>query len=438
MPAETSPEPRRRAGAWRDGRWILSGLLVVQLAVFFQFSPRYDYVQVARRWGVLAIPPNFSDLVFIAAAGATLRAGGDPYQLNAFDPMKRPYNYPPLWLHLSWHTTVSPAVIAWLAVAMGAFALASFLWFLGPLSAGRGLLLGLLACSPPVLLAAQRANADLLMLGLVALGLGLLRRGHAVGYAGLVAATWLKLYPLFTLAVLWREPRARRWRVGSVVALAGLAAFAAYAGYLGRIFANTPTGGLHSYGARVAAFWAEFFLAGQGWAVDLTLLGRCCTLLAVAVAALALRLSLSPRGPESTSLDAGELDGFRAGAAVYVTTFLFSVSFDYRLLFLLLCVPLLCSLAASRTPGRGWGIAGLILIFGLMWPNGLFWKPLLLVKEAASWGLFFTLSYLLLRTFRNRNSKIENLSSSVPRSSRSSSRRPGSRRGSHPGSDTCR
>ena len=406
MPAETSPDPRPRAGGWRDGRWILVGLLLVQLAVFFQFSPRYDYLQVARRWGVLAIPPNFSDLYFIAAAGATLRAGGDPYQLNAFDPMKRPYNYPPLWLHLSWHTSVSPTVILWLALAMGAFGLGAFLCFLGPIYPGRGLLLGLLACSPPVLLAAQRANADILMFGVVALGLVLLRRGHSVaGYASLVAATWLKLYPLFTLVVLWREPRERLRRLGALVVLAGLLCFAAYAGYLGRIFANTPAGGLHSYGARVAAFWAEFFLAGQGWAVNLSLLGRCCTLLAIGVAALALRYSW--RRPLVATFVPAELDGFRAGAAVYLTTFLFSVSFDYRLLFLLLCVPLLCSLASSRATGRGWGVAALVLIFGLMWPNGLFWKPLLLVKEASSWGLYFTLTVLLFSTLRNRNSQIE-------------------------------
>ena len=402
MPADTSPDASPRPCGGRDGRWIIVVLLVTQLAVFFQFSPRYDYVQVAHRWGVLAIPPNFSDLVFIAAAGATHRAGGDPYQLNAFDPMKRPYNYPPLWLHLSWHTTVSPDVIRGLAIAMGAFGLGAFLWFLGPISRGRGLLLSLLACSPPVLLAAQRANADILMLGLVALGLVLLRRGHALGYAGLVAATWLKLYPLFTLAVLWREPRERLRRCGWLVALAALACFAAYAGYLGRIFANTPTGGLHSYGARVAAFWAEFFLAGQGWAVNLALLGRCCSLLAVAVGLLALRVGLRSSAPLPVPAESTEMDGFRAGAAVYLTTFLLSVSFDYRLLFLLLAVPLMCSLSAARAPGRGWGVAGLILVFALMWPNGLFWKPLLLVKEAASWGLFYVLAVLVVRTARPR------------------------------------
>jgi hypothetical protein len=37
-------------------------------------------------------------------------------------------------------------------------------------------------------------------------------------------------------------------------------------------------------------------------------------------------------------------------------------------------------------------------VFGIMWPNGLFWKPLLIVKEASSWALYFTLAVLLVRT----------------------------------------
>lgn len=399
MPAEPNSASRPRGWSWRDGRWIIVGLLLTQLAVFFQISPRLTLMQVAHRWGVLTIPPNFSDLYFIAAAGATHRAGGDPYAANTFDPLHRPYNYPPVWLYLSWHTTLSPAVIQLLAVAMGAFGTAAFLWFLGPIDRLRGILFGVLVCSPPVILSAQRANAEVLMLGLVALALGWLRGGYRpAAYASLVAATWLKLYPLVTLVVLLREPRDRLRRLAPVVLAAGALCLVVYAGYLGRIFANTPSGGLHSYGARVLAFWLGFFLPAYGWNVDQVLFGRICTFVAVFVGGLAVRCCRGCRPLPLASVLPAELDGFRAGAAVYLSTFLLSVSFDYRLLYLLLCVPLLVSLAASRAPGRAWGIAGIVLVFGTMWPNGLFWKPLLLVKEASSWALFFTLTVLLVRT----------------------------------------
>ena len=399
MPPDPTSATRPRPGIWRDGRWIVLVMLAAQLAGFFLRSPRLDYVQIAHRWGVLAIQPEFSDLYFIAGAGATYRAGGDPYKANTFDPLGRAYNYPPLWLHLSWHRTVSPDFIRMLALAMGVFGTVAFLAFLGPISGRRGLLLGVLACSPPVILAAQRANADILMVGLVALGLVLLRRGRrALGYAAFVAATWLKLYPLFALAVLLREPRERLRRVALIVITAAALCFVAYAGYLGRIFGNTPEGGLHSYGARVLAFWFAFFSPAYGWNVDRVLLGRVCSLLAVVVGLLAWRVARRSASLPPEANSSSQLDGFRAGAAVYVSTFLLSVSFDYRLLFLLLTVPWLASLAASRTADRRWGIAALVLVFGTMWTNGLFWKPLLLTKEASSWGLFFVLTVLLLRT----------------------------------------
>ncbi|MEO6876776.1 MAG: glycosyltransferase family 87 protein [Opitutaceae bacterium] len=398
MPASPNAADHPRAWSLRDGRWIILGPLLVQLTLFFQFSPGLNYVQVAHRWGVLTLRPPFSDLSFIAGAGATLRAGGNPYVVNAFDPLGRAYNYPPLWLYLSWHTTVSPGMILILAVAMGLFGLGAFVWYLGPVDWRRGLLLGALACSPPVVLAVQRANADILMLGLVALALVWLRQGRRVAaYACLVLATWLKLYPVFTLVVLLREPWNRLRRVGPIVVLAGGLCFAVYAGDLGYIFANTPVGGLHSYGARVLAFWGNFFLPSYGWNVNPVLLGRVCSLAAVTLALVACRIGYEKKLPLDSSLDS-ELDGFRVGAAVYVSTFLLSVSFDYRLLFLLLVFPLLFSLSTRRTPSCGWALAGLILIFGVMWPNGLFWKPLILVKEASSWALFFTLTVLLVRT----------------------------------------
>jgi hypothetical protein len=408
MPAEPNPAACPPPWSRRDGRWIIVGLLLAQLTLFFHFSPRLNVVQIAHRWGVLTMQPAFSDLYFIAGAAATHRSGGDPYAANTFDPLQRPYNYPPVWLYLPWPATLSPGVIQLLAVAMGVFGTGAFLWYLGAITRRRGVLLGVLVCSPPVLLAAQRANADILMLGLVALGLGLLRRGQSTaGYASLVAATWLKLYPVVTLVVLLREPRDRLRRLAPAVLFAGALCFVVYAGHLGRIFANTPAGGLHSYGARVLAFWCDFFLPAYGWTIDRVLLGRVCSLLAVAVGLLALRCGRRHRPLPADAANAGELDGFRAGAAVYVSTFLLSVSFDYRLLFLLLCVPLLISLASLRTPGRGWGVAGIAFVFGVMWPNGLFWKPLLIVKEASSWALFFTLAVLLVGTSNVRGKKEE-------------------------------
>jgi hypothetical protein len=146
------------------------------------------------------------------------------------------------------------------------------------------------------------------------------------------------------------------------------------------------------------AFWLAFFLPAYGWTVDRVVAGHVFSLLALVVCLVAFRLSRGRHPQPLERVTASELDGFRVGAAVYVSTFLLGVSFDYRLLFLLLAVPALISLAAAPTSGRAWGVTGLTLVFAVMWPNGLFWKPLLIVKEAGSWALFFTLAVLLVRT----------------------------------------
>ena len=400
MPLESdaSPSPRSHGQGWRDGRWVAVALLAVQLALFFQFSPQLNVVQVAHRWGVLTVQPDFSDLYVIAAAGAAHKAGDDPYTVNVRDPYQRPYNYPPVWLYL-WTSTPTAATVRLVALAMGAFSLAGLLLFVGPLDRHRGWLLGALLCSPPAILAVQRGNTDVLILGLIAFALVLLRRGQgAAGYAILTAATWLKLYPLAALVVLLREPRERLRRIGPAAITGATLAFVVYAGYLGKLFANTPAGGLHSYGSRVPAFWLAFFLPAYGWSIDRVLAGRIFALLAVLLGLLALRLCRGRTPLALATVSGTELDGFRAGAIIYFSTFLLGVSFDYRLVFLLLAVPALVSLAAGAAPGRSWGLAGLILVFATMWPNGIFWKPLLIVKETASWALFFTLTVLLVRT----------------------------------------
>ena len=58
------------------------------------------------------------------------------------------------------------------------------------------------------------------------------------------------------------------------------------------------------------------------------------------LAALALVALAAARQAE---LDERRLDAFWAGAAIYVGTYVFSSNFDYRLVFLLLCVPQLCA-----------------------------------------------------------------------------------------------
>lgn len=398
-PAEAGPRTQF------DGRWFVVGIVPLYMALFFAFSPGFSVVEVAQTWGIVTQRPLFSDAYVVPAAVKTLRAGGDPYVHNPFDPWQRRLNYPPVWLLVSPGST-APAAVKGVALAQTGLALAALLLVLGRLTPRQGLVTSLLGCSPPVLLGVERGNNDQLVFALVGFSLWILRRAADgrrawAGYAMIGAAALLKLYPLAGFAVLVRESGAKlRRHAGLALALA-LLGLAINAPYLAAISANTATGGLHSYGATVVGFWLEFFGPGYGWRVDRGTLDLTAQILALLVGAAAVRWGLRGSRAEP-AFPPGELDALRAGTAVYAGTFVLGSNFDYRLPFLFLCLPALFrGLGAGGTTRRDARLAMAFLALTL-WPNGVFWKPLLLVKLGASWGLLFTLIVFAARTLPTR------------------------------------
>lgn len=351
-----------------------------------------------RRVGVLAQERTFMDLYLFPGSRATLAQGGDPYTANPGDPWRRLYNYPRIWLGFM-RFPADAAVIGGIGLGLAALAAGTWAWYLGRLTAGQGLLAGLLFCSPAVMLGVERGNTDLIIFALLAAGaiLGPASSGARTWLArGLwFAAALLKLYPVLAWAAWCRRPWDRALRL---LVPAGLA-FAAYllvqAHEIRTGLSNTAAGWVLSYGVRVPAkamtqFWTYYRL-GQ---LDEAALGRVFTLAAVLLVLLGglvgrrWRLAVRP--------GAGHTLGFVAGASIYVGTFLAGNSFNYRLIFLLLTLPWLWR--AAMAPGAAGRTAVLLLVllpcslgFGYQvagW-GGFF------VKELADWGLAGGLTLLL-------------------------------------------
>jgi hypothetical protein len=394
-----------RPGAASDGRWLAVALLLIYYVILGATGPAAEMSGRWRRAGVYAHPTSFVDLQVFPAARATVAAGGELYGPSATDPLKRPYNYPRVWLTFMRF----PAGDDWLCAIGCTLALAAVVavvavW--GRLSLGEGFVGGLLLCSPAFQLGIERGNTDLAMLVLVAAGVWLAADDR---HRRTVAALWwtaavLKLYPVVALAA-WFGGSGRAWlrRVWLPLGL-----FAVYLALtwpdLRPVLRNTGGGWVQSYGSavlvgameQVQSFYGVNGMGDFPWAG----LSRW---LAVAGTGWMLvrgwgRAPGRPSAAPATAAARRALLGFRVGALVYVATFLAGSSFDYRQCFLLLALP---QLFAWRREGDRLAAVVLVALLLSLGVNYLLagW-PGIFLNETAGWLLLFALSSLLAGTWR--------------------------------------
>jgi hypothetical protein len=374
--------------------------LVVLLAAVGLFSVQFaltDYRMVWERWGVATMPLPFGDLRTVTGAGESLRAGHDPLVHNPGEAWDRPMNYPRAWLLLSrW---LEPGDTVWLAAVMIGLMLGGLVWVvprdIGPIE--MGLMLGLLF-SPAVLLCVERGNSDLAVFALTAAAVALVNRAwpawRLTGAAALSLAVVLKLYPACGLLLALRaRPRvAAGWLIGGSIAVVGYAWWIRHD--LGLIAAGTQQDPTLAYGLAVVRLLTAEYIgpAAASWA-------------AAAAGALVLAAAVggwwqSPAEDDPPRADAQALDAMRVGAGVYVGTFLVGMSFDYRLIFLLLAVPQLARWAPTpfRRGGRGGvrgDVRGWVAVVALAAALMAVWRVGVDLPVLAHWGLAVSLAWLL-------------------------------------------
>ena len=304
------------------------------------------------RWDRLGVPgvdtKSFGDMRSITSAWECARRGISVIYLNPCDPLKRPANYPRIWLapaSLGLGQGSTPVLGILVAIAFLVAAVAVL-----PQRAGflAGLVYGIVLCSPSVMLGVQRGNVDVLLFAVISSAALLFRtnRGRSVFSSGLVLlAAALKLFPIFAIGLLARQRRRTALiECGSVILI-----FVLYAivirGDIRAIRTAAPQQDGRSYGLNIVGSWISStsgLLSGNAWD----------GVLAAALIALALlvanRATLAPR---LSLLDEDrDLRLFWAGSAVYLFTYLLFRSWDYRLAFLLMTAPGLLLFARQRSP----------------------------------------------------------------------------------------
>ncbi len=320
--AITIIEPKRRRLAVSV---FAAGWLAIAAAVLlFGWTPT---------WAALTVPtdlPTFSDMRSVQGAIDAVHHGLNPQVANPADPWHRTMDYPMVWERIAedLHLDIEADYLAFeigLAVAFLA-AVAGMLWW-----APSGWLVAA-SFSSSILLLVERGNNDLAVFALVCLALAL---PLAVGLVLLFGAALLKLYPV----LCW--PALVRTRPTLVLAIVLAASFVLLMqDELGAIHKAQPLRAYLSYGS--ASFAYAFKVMGH-----VTVPGLLISAVLVAASLGVLPLFAGHiRFAQDERFEARRRF-FYAGAFVFLGTFVLGSNWDYRLVFLLFCVPLLATLEST-------------------------------------------------------------------------------------------
>jgi hypothetical protein len=357
------------------------GPFFLYLAAMVALVGCISYFGWTRTWSAIFIlqpSPAFLDMRSIQGAVISARQGLNPHMSNPNDPYRRVSNYPLIWVKIGEALNLPDesrfrqfcSLVILCFVGVSAYILYRFPSF------------GLLACllSTATLLGIVRANTDLIIYSLVFVFA--LAFPKTLSPVPILVATALKLYPVFSLVIFLIK---RQFLLFLLSLAATLAIFAYMWDELAIIWSiPLETGDSYlTYGFNSLAPY--FSLQGL----------RLVTLLCLAIFMMALYLKKMEGPHRHQQEDEFESSLFLAGASIYVGTFIVWANWDYRLMFLIFCIPFL---EARRFP-----FSGLLVVLIIVAMNDLVIHDSLgATGRAIMWfakiGIFVVLSaYLALR-----------------------------------------
>lgn len=315
---------------------VLAGVGLISLLFLL-----IGYENTWRLWNIPALMPPFFDLRLITGSAESYAAGYDPAYRNPFDPGRRLFNYPRIWYAiLALPIRLDDTILIGTLLVIAFFA--SILLFVKDIDRRSAAVMAAIIFSPAILLGVERANVDLLFFILLALALYIHQRSKIASFLVLMLSVIFKIFPIFSLAYFLEqnEKKSVRW------ALAGVGIFILYfLRYFKQmlyIFQSTQKGEELSYGTNVVAR-----RLAQQYLGHMDLVSLFFALLGIVVLLVALLGAFRNRGQLPVK-DGNHLMAFRAGAGIYIGTFLLGNNWDYRLIFLLFTLPQLVDWLQER------------------------------------------------------------------------------------------
>ena len=309
-------------------------LLVTIFLLFSKSCASYEgSTYIFRFFAVPVMEPCFADLRTITGGAESKKQGFDPMVKNPEDPWNRVMNYPRIWQYLYFFGINETHTIPMGILFVSLFLLGVCLIL--PNAPNEIILAVILALlSPAVLLGIERGNTDLLMFFLVALAVFLINRNRCyLSSFVILFAAFLKLFPIFAAVSLLRAEKKPFFRLFCIVC-------AVFAVYLAVTFSDliliskgTPKSAYFSFGKDV--LWMKAFEINESLGMFFKYFSYfVLAICAVSAIFLFFKKSIPIRFEESITLDS-----FRAGAMIYIGTFLLGSNFIYRLMFLIFVIP---------------------------------------------------------------------------------------------------
>jgi len=298
--------------------------------------------QVFRFVGVSAMPFAFADTEVVLAWLDCYRAGRDMRQPCDFGYSHLPLNYPKTWLALA------ALPIGWKHAWPVAVIMESLLFLVTVLlvlpypRAAVWPTLGALA-SPPLLLALERANADVLIFLFL---FGACLAGGWVASVLIAVAGALKIYPIAAVISIADNGRKRTWAAAALalVLFAGFC-FTPLANWSGVVLQHTQSA-TSSFDHQVLPEILNESLSKRGVRIEpLLRVGAIVIFLGLLISTPWLAKHLPAAGAPATERDRRLIV---CAMAVFLACFAMGHNYDYRHIHFLLAIPALSAIAAQR------------------------------------------------------------------------------------------
>jgi len=346
----------------------IAGLIFLAMAALYVTGQRTISNEILWAWGVDPYVFPFLDTETVLSAVRCFRDGVDVFAVNPCDPLRRVFDYSPLWLLLA----KLPVTQAWLTPA-GLGVGVTFIASLALLPPGRGaaetgrIIVGVL--SPAVAFNVERGNNDLVLFVLAAVAAALACRTpmlRLVGYAAALLAGLLKYYPMTLMAMVTRE-RPGRFLAVAAGSLAVVALFLATMGHdLARALRLIPVGpwfgDMFGWSILAGGLAKEYdWPSGAAIALRVTL----------SLVALGAGVAIGLRPALAAALDRltdRERMALLAGSLLILSCFFTAQNIGYRAMHLVLTLPALTALGRIHV-GRPWS-ATTYTVLALLWSSG--------------------------------------------------------------------
>ena len=280
-------------------------------------------------WGALGVPtlfPEFADMRSVQGALYSLKEGFDPQINNVGDPWGRSMNYPSIWI------SISEMLNFPVELNFKIFVFVMVLVFLGCclliVKQYPSLTLLALCFSGATLLAVERGNNDIIIFSLLYLSVFV---GGGIYALALLLATLLKIFPILAFPAFCHSFKTFSLML-AVAAIAVLMLLPEFS----NIRNSTPVSAGLSYGS------ASISAAIQS-KLNFNFPAHFISILVLLTASVAWRLEFLSKRLSFSETNSRAKQMFLVGAYVYVGTFILSSNWDYRLIFLILCVPYVMS-----------------------------------------------------------------------------------------------